>query len=103
MVILGCTVIMLHLFSNSEWILLFDANITEGVVDAPVVIFVRSDGQDDISHQGILPQFPVVDSYLRCRQSAPHGQLSLVELLEYVGVGDDSLLLQVANKPDGKV
>ena len=91
------------LFSNSKWILLFDANITEGVVDAPVMIFIRSDGQDDISHHGILAQFPVVDSYLRSGQDAPHGQLSLVDLLEYVGVGDDCLLLQVANKPEGKV
>ena len=67
------------------------------------MIFIRSDGQDDISHLGGLPKFPVLDSYLRGGQQAPHRQLSLVDLLEYIGVGDDSLLLQVANKPDGKV
>ena len=72
------------------------------MVDAPVMIFICSDGQDDVSHHGGLPQFPVVDSYLGCGQDAPHRQLSLVDLLENVGVGDDGLLLQVANKPDCK-
>ena len=98
-----CSHTSVPLFSNSEWILLFDVNIPEGVVDAPVMIFIRSDGQDDVSHHGVLAQFPVFDGYLRCGEPAPHGQLSLVDLLEYVGVGDDCLLLQVANKPEGKV
>ena len=67
------------------------------------MIFIRSDGQDDISHLGGLPKFLVLDSNLRGGQHAPHWQLSLVDLLEYVGVGDDCLFLQVANKPEGKV
>ena len=98
-----CSHTSVPLFSNSEWILLFDVNIPEGVVDAPVMIFIRSDSQDDISHLGSLTQFPVLDSYLRGGQQAPHRQLSLVDLLEYVGVGDDSLFLQIANKPESKV
>ena len=88
------------LLSWSEWILLFEIEISESVIDLSVVGFVRPDGQDDVPHESSISKFPVVLGDDRGRKAAPHWQFALVDLVNDVGVGNDGLLLQVSHEPD---
>jgi len=87
------------LLSWSEWILLFEIEISESVIDLSVVGLVRPDGQDDVPHESSISKFPVVLGDDRGRKAAPHWQFALVDLVNDVGVGNDGLLLQVSHEP----
>ena len=90
------------LLSRTKRVVLLEVEISQSMIDLPVVRLIRSDGQDDIPHHGSLAQPPVGHSYPRSREMVPHGQLAFIQLGEDVSVGHHSLLLQIANKPGHK-
>ena len=89
----------LRLVSESERVRLLEVQVTQGVVDHPVVGLVRPNGEDHVPHHGAGAQLPVVHSDLRGGEAGPHGQLAGVQLLQDVGVGHHGLLLKVDDKP----
>ena len=72
----------------------------EGVIDQSVMSLIGPDGQNDVTHHGILGKLPVVNGQRRSGQSFPHWQVPLVQLLQDVSVCYDGLLFEIANESE---
>jgi hypothetical protein len=60
--------------------------------------FSEPDGQDDISHHGIVWKSPIVDGDWRSRKSLPNWKKTRVQIVQDVGVSDHRLLLKIAHE-----
>ena len=68
------------------------------MIDKAVVCFIGPDGEYDVTHHGILGKSPVLDCQRWCWQTLPHGQVSIVQFFQDMGVCYYCLLLKIANK-----